>query len=124
MSFFLFLLCRDNYSTERFLILILKGWVHGITLFSKRAESVAAWMDGLEIAFLRADLLTKELVLNTDISSQYVIAPLSDPQKKESMIFEKGKKEFKGFHFLSVQASPEAEEVEGFWLLRQFEDSL
>ena len=25
------------------------GWVHGITLFSRRAEAIAAWMSGLEI---------------------------------------------------------------------------
>jgi RNA-binding protein Tab2/Atab2 len=43
------------------------GWIHGITLFSKRADAVAAWMNGLEIAYLRGDLLTRELMLNCDI---------------------------------------------------------
>lgn len=100
------------------------GWVHGITLFSKRASSVAAWMNGLEIASLRADLLTRELMLNTDISKQFIIAPLMDPQKREAQIFEKGKTECVGYHFLSVQSSPDVDEVEGFWLLRQFGDSL
>lgn len=100
------------------------GWIHGITLFSKRAESIAAWMTALEIAYIRADLITRELILNTDITTQYVLAPLSDAQKKEGQIFEKGKSEAEGYHFLSVQSSPESEEVEGFWLLRQFSDSL
>lgn len=100
------------------------GWVHGITLFSKRAEAVAAWMNGLEIAHLRGDLLTRELMLNTDISTQFVVAPLLDAQKKEAQIFEKGKTAANGYHFLSVQASPEAEDVQGFWLLRQFEPTL
>jgi|LauGreSuBDMM15SN_2_FD.fasta_scaffold31329_2 hypothetical protein len=97
------------------------GWIHGITLFSKRAEAVAAWMNGLEIAHLRADLLTRELMLNTDISTQFIVAPLLEPQKKEAQIFEKGKADAKGYHFLSVQESPESEEVTGFWLLRQFD---
>lgn len=97
------------------------GWIHGITLFSKRAEAVAAWMNGLEIAHLRADLLTRELMLNTDISTQFVVAPLLEPQKKEAQIFEKGKADAKGYHFLSVQESPDSEEVTGFWLLRQFD---
>lgn len=47
-----------------------------------------------------------------------------DAQKKEAQMFEKGKAEVEGYHFLSVQSSPEAEDVEGFWLLRQFSDSL
>ena len=41
-----------------------------------------------------------------------------------AQIFEKGKTAASGYHFLSVQASPESEDVEGFWLIRQFEDDL
>lgn len=100
------------------------GWIHGIALFSKRAESIAAWMNGLEIAFLKADLLGRELILNTDISTQFVVAPLMDAQKKEAQIFEKGKSSAEGYHFISVQQGPDSEEVEGFWLLRQFGDNL
>ena len=100
------------------------GWVHGITLFSKRADAVAAWMSGLELSYLKSDLISRELFLNTDISTQYIVAPLMDAQKREAQIFEKGKSNAEGYHFLSVQYTPESEEVEGFWLLRQFSDSL
>ena len=100
------------------------GWIHGITLFSKRSESIAAWMSGLEIAYLRADLLGRELILETDISTQYIVAPLMDAQKREAQIFEKGKETANGYHFISVQDSPEAEDVQGFWLLRKFSDSI
>jgi len=100
------------------------GWIHGITLFSKRAEAVASWMNGLEIASLRGDLLTRELMLNTDISTQFVVAPLLEAQKREAQIFEKGKSDAAGYHFLSVQSSPDAEDVQGFWLLRAFNPSL
>jgi len=100
------------------------GWIHGITLFSKRADAVASWMNGLEISSLRGDLVTRELMLNTDISTQFVVAPLQEAQKREAQIFEKGKNEAAGYHFLSVQSSPDAEEVQGFWLLRQFDPSL
>lgn len=100
------------------------GWVHGITLMSKRADSVAAWMEGLEIASVRADLLGRQLLLNVDLNTQFLIAPLMDAQKKESQIFEKGKNNLLGYHFLSVQFGPESDGVEGFWLLRQFSDSL
>jgi len=99
-------------------------WIHGITLFSKRAAAVAAWMNGLEIAFIKADLLGRELLMHTDIRTQLILAPLMDAQKKEAQMFEKAKTEMQGYHFISVQSSPDAEEVEGFWLLRQFNDSL
>ena len=49
----------------------------------QRSESIAAWMNGLEIAYLRADLLSRELMLNTDISTQFIVAPLMDAQKRE-----------------------------------------
>jgi hypothetical protein len=100
------------------------GWIHGLTLFSPRADSIAKWFQGLEMSGVKADLLARELYLNCDIAKQYTIAPLNEQQKKESKIFEKGKKESNGFHFLSIQFEPNAEEVEGFWLLREFPDTL
>jgi hypothetical protein len=101
-----------------------EGWIHGITLFSRRAEAVAAWMNGLEMSHLQANLLSRELMLNTDISTQYVVAPLMDAQRREAQIFEKGKTGTKGYHFISVQESLESEEVHGFWLMREFDTLL
>eukprot|EP00607_Mallomonas_marina_P004215 CAMPEP_0182428122 /NCGR_PEP_ID=MMETSP1167-20130531/21040_1 /TAXON_ID=2988 /ORGANISM="Mallomonas Sp, Strain CCMP3275" /LENGTH=345 /DNA_ID=CAMNT_0024610811 /DNA_START=104 /DNA_END=1141 /DNA_ORIENTATION=+ len=101
-----------------------EGWVQGITLFSKRSESIAAWMSGLELGHVRADLIGRELILETDITTQFIIAPLLDAQKKEAQIFEKSKTAMNGYHFISVQAEPDAEDVKGFWLLRKFRDSL
>lgn len=100
------------------------GWVHGITLISKRAESIAAWLSGLEIGSLRADLLSRELLMQCDITTQLIVATLNDKQRKEAQIFEKGKGAVAGYHFLSVQESADAEEVAGFWMLRQFDDVL
>ena len=45
-----------------------------------------------------------------------------EAQKKEAQIFEKGKDAADGYHFISVQSNKDSEEVEGFWLLRNFED--
>ena len=47
-----------------------------------------------------------------------------DAQKREAQIFEKGKTASLGFHFLSVQSDPDAEDVEGFWLMREFDTLL
>lgn len=100
------------------------GWIHGITLFSRRSSAIAAWMSGLELAFLRADLLSRELMIHCDISTQFILAGITDVQKKEAQIFEKGKTSASGYHFISVQEDPESENVDGFWLLRQFDDNL
>lgn len=100
------------------------GWIHGITLFSRRSDAIAAWMSGLEITYLRADLLTREMMIHCDITTQFILANVLEPQKREAQIFEKGKTAANGYHFISVQANPESEEVDGFWLLRQFNDSL
>eukprot|EP00981_Chlorochromonas_danica_P009893 scaffold2865_cov160-Ochromonas_danica.AAC.4 len=100
------------------------GWIHGVTLFSKRASSIAAWMNGLEIGSLKADLISRELLLNVDINTQYIVAPLQEKQKEEAQIFEQGKGQAMGYHFLSIQESPESDGVEGFWLLRQFGNNL
>lgn len=100
------------------------GWIQGLTLFSRRAEAVAAWMSGLEISHIKADLVGRELLLHTDINRQFVVAPLTEAQKREAQVFERTKASSSGFHFLSVQESPDAEDVQGFWLLRQFGDSV
>jgi hypothetical protein len=100
------------------------GWIHGITLFSQRGSNIAAWMNGLELSSIKCDLLGRQLLLNTGINTQYIVAPLTDSQKKEAQLFEKGKTEAMGFHFLSIQLNPESEGVEGFWLLRQYGNNL
>ena len=40
------------------------------------------------------------------------------PQTLEAETFEESKTRARGLHFLSVQSGPEAEQPDGFWLLR------
>ena len=100
-----------------------EGLINGIALFSQRADSIAGWMSGVEISDIEADLLGRELKISTDINKQYLLAPLGETQKKEARIFEKGKTDQSGYHFLSIQFTPESEEPEGFWLLRKYTES-
>ena len=37
----------------------------------------------------------------------------------QGQAFEAGKARLKGLHFVGVQSSPEADEVQGFWLCRE-----
>lgn len=56
------------------------GWVHGITLFSKRADSVAAWMQGLEIANLKVSCMF------ISVSASYIIEPTTSGSKLIQLI--------------------------------------
>lgn len=100
------------------------GWIHGLSLYSRRSPSVAAWMSGIELSAVTVNLLTQEILFNTDINSQLLLTPLQEIQKREGVLFEKGKADAQGYHFLSIQSDPQTEEVDGFWLLRQFYDPL
>ena len=42
-------------------------------------------------------------------------------QTLEAETFEQSKQRSRGVHFLSVQSGPEAEQPDGFWLLKDFE---
>ena len=42
-------------------------------------------------------------------------------QQLEAQLFEEGKERTSGLHFLSVQRDPEADEPDGFWLLKDTE---
>ena len=42
-------------------------------------------------------------------------------QTAEAETFEESKADTRGLHFLSVQSGPEAEQPDGFWLLRDTE---
>jgi hypothetical protein len=95
--------------------------IPGLIIFSSRSVPLSAWMSGLELAFLKADLdAPAQLLLETGISDRWILAPLnSDPLQAEAREFETAKQAAKGVHFLAVQASPEIEAFAGFWLLQE-----
>lgn len=93
--------------------------IQGMLLLSRRAGALAAWLSGLEVAYVRADLQRRDAVLETGIDTRYLMAKLRDDQRVEAQAFEQGKARMQGVHFVGVQEDPEADEVEGFWLLRE-----
>ena len=87
------LVLQDIVVTQKEMISLLTAhhinylWIYlSLAYYLQRSESIAAWMNGLEIGYLRADLLSRELMLNTDISTQFIVAPLLDAQKREGNI--------------------------------------
>lgn len=59
------------------------------------------------------------MVLEVGIDTQYLFATLNDVRRVEAQIFEKGKEELGGLHFLALQQDENSEAVEGFFLLRE-----
>jgi len=100
--------------------------VPGILIFSPRAVPLAAWMSGLELAFLTVEpepqTGNSQLLLETGDSDRWIMASLKDPQiQAAAQSFELTKQQAQQVHFLAVQTSPESEAFAGFWLLQEFD---
>lgn len=94
--------------------------VPGLIIFSSRALPLAAWMSGLELAFLRFNPSPPQLVLETGVSDSWILASLPTPQlQAEAAKFETTKQKANQAHFLAVQSSSEAESFAGFWLMQE-----
>ena len=94
--------------------------IPGVLVFSNRALPVAAWMSGLELAWLRFDNSQGRLVLETGATESWILANIKNPQMKiEANNFEQAKQKANGVHFIGIQSDPNSESFAGFWLLRQ-----
>ncbi|HBB31190.1 MAG TPA: hypothetical protein DDZ80_24385 [Cyanobacteria bacterium UBA8803] len=92
--------------------------IPGLIIFSDRAKPLAAWMSGLELAFVRLE--TSRLILETGASDSWILADIKDPQiLSEAKGFESAKEKARGVHFLAVQSGPTSEAFAGFWLLQE-----
>ncbi|MBD2246734.1 Tab2/Atab2 family RNA-binding protein [Nostoc sp. FACHB-888] len=95
--------------------------IPGILIFSPRALPLAAWMSGLELAFLRFDTSEEaRLLLETGVSESWIVANIKKPQVlAEAKAFEEAKQKANGVHFIGVQSDPNAQSFAGFWLLQE-----
>ncbi|MBW4452268.1 MAG: Tab2/Atab2 family RNA-binding protein [Nostoc indistinguendum CM1-VF10] len=95
--------------------------IPGILIFSPRALPLAAWMSGLELAFLRFDTSEEaRLLLETGVTESWIVANIKKPQVlAEAKAFEEAKQKANGVHFIGVQSDPEAQSFAGFWLLQE-----
>mmetsp|Transcript_14367 Transcript_14367/g.28699 ORF Transcript_14367/g.28699 Transcript_14367/m.28699 type:complete len:367 (+) Transcript_14367:108-1208(+) len=94
------------------------AFVQGVVILTPRAGALAKWLAGTEVASMRCDLRRRTLVMEADISTQYLVAKLNDVQREEGTAFEEGKDQLGGLHFVSVQVDGDDDEPAGFWLLR------
>jgi len=93
-------------------------FVQGVVILTRRAKALASWLSGTEVVCLSCDLRKRQLVMETDIDTTFLMARLDDFQRTEGAAFEEGKDSLDGLHFISVQKD-EDDDPAGFWLLRQ-----
>lgn len=95
----------------------MDSMVPGLIIFSKRAYPLAAWMDGVEVAFIKALLEKQEVLLECGLNTSYKFVQITNDLKDDARSFETRKADASGLHFLAVQSSADADEVDGMWLL-------
>ncbi|ABG53689.1 protein of unknown function DUF1092 [Trichodesmium erythraeum IMS101] len=95
--------------------------IPGLIIYSSRAQALAAWMSGLELAFIKfSPASPARLLLNTGGNDCWILANLSNPSTiAEAKRFSEAKSKAKEVHFLAVQSNPESESFAGFWLLQE-----
>jgi RNA-binding protein Tab2/Atab2 len=94
--------------------------IPGLMIYSSRALPLAAWMSGLELAFLRFNPTPPQLVLETGANDSWILAGL--PQADlvaEVKRFERQKQAANQVHFVAVQDNPASQSFAGFWLMQQ-----
>lgn len=93
--------------------------IPGIIAFSKRASTLSAWIDGVELVFIQVIMQQREVVFECGLNTVYRFAQITDDIKNDVKRFQQLKQESAGLHFLAIQESPESEEVEGMWLMSE-----
>jgi hypothetical protein len=93
--------------------------IPGVAVYSRRAEPLAAWTAGYEVAALAADTDRGCLVLETGVSTRWRYASIgrAPSDAAEARAWEEAKAATGGLHFLVVQEGDGEEEVAGLWLL-------
>lgn len=99
------------------------AFVQGVVLLTARADALASWLAGTEICGFKCDLRKRIMVMESDISTQFLVAKLDDTQRAEGIVYEEGKDALDGLHFVSVQKD-ENDDPKGFWLLREIPENL
>lgn len=96
--------------------------VPGIRLFSRsRALAIAGWLAGLEPVRLEID--ANQLVLEAGLEDRWLLANLAAAESSAAAAaFASAREQAGGLQFIAVVSSPDAERLEGFWLLRDLPD--
>ncbi|GAA0159115.1 hypothetical protein LIER_38796 [Lithospermum erythrorhizon] len=93
--------------------------IPGLAVATSRAQPLAAWMNGLEICSVEADISKACLILSAGISTRYIYATYkkSPVTTGEAEAWEAAKRACGGLHFLAIQENLDSDDCIGFWLL-------
>jgi len=93
--------------------------VPGVAVYSRRANPMAGWTNGLELASVTADTDRAFLILETGVNQRWRYAAYRRTLETtaEAQAWEEAKKAVDGLHFLAVMESEDAEDCAGLWLL-------
>uniref|UniRef100_A0A7N2LDH2 RNA-binding protein Tab2/Atab2 C-terminal domain-containing protein n=1 Tax=Quercus lobata TaxID=97700 RepID=A0A7N2LDH2_QUELO len=96
-----------------------KTLIPGLAVATSRARPLAAWMNGLEVCSIEAELSRASLILSVGISNRYIYATYKKTPEttNESEAWEATKKACGGLHFLEIQEDLDSDDCVGFWLL-------
>ncbi|NJR68585.1 MAG: DUF1092 family protein [Synechococcales cyanobacterium CRU_2_2] len=97
--------------------------IPGMLIFSRRANPLAAWLSGLELAYLKFDGgPPTSMVLETGVSDRWLLAAVNNKATiEEAKAFEAAKAAANNVHFIGIQSNPEEETFAGFWLLKELQ---
>ncbi|MGQ9836781.1 MAG: Tab2 family RNA-binding protein [Cyanobacteriota bacterium] len=91
--------------------------IPGMVITSQRALPIAAWMTGMEPAYL--SVAEEQLVLEAGLNDRYLFTPLkTEKLRTEAEGFAKRQRLAQGIHFLAIQTDFKAQSFAGFWLMQ------
>lgn len=91
--------------------------VPGLVVHAVRAPAIAGWMSGIELATVQVRLDKQDIVFECGLDTKYKFGAVTKDIRDEAKSFQTAKQEVGGLHFLAVQKSESADEIDGFWLL-------
>ncbi|MEN9222727.1 MAG: Tab2/Atab2 family RNA-binding protein, partial [Thermostichus sp. BF3_bins_97] len=84
---------------------------------SQRALPMAAWMSGVEPAYL--SVVDGQLLFEAGLNERYLFAQLkAEKLRAEAEGFAKRQHLAQGIHFLAIQTDLKAQSFAGFWLMQ------
>ncbi|MEN9203811.1 MAG: Tab2/Atab2 family RNA-binding protein [Thermostichus sp. DG_1_6_bins_120] len=91
--------------------------IPGLVITSQRALPMAAWMTGIEPAYLSVG--QEQLILEAGLNDRYLFATLkTEKLRAEAEGFAKRQHLAQGIHFLAIQTDLQAQSFAGFWLMQ------
>lgn len=76
--------------------------VYGILIMTSRADIICSTLRSMEMASVRVDLETDDLLLELDIDTTYKIDKIRGEEKEGYLKFERAKRQLGGLHFVAV----------------------